>query len=171
MVNSESKDFCLCERLHACEGAYAMDVSKHWDRIKILLGDRIMYMNYTGNVEKGIMNDGYIMDILLASKNSTLGIEVAAALKTLIPFCHYCEFGRPIVITDHPNLQDVPDCVEWDGGWYVDHNAKELQKCYQFVQCNVEVYEGSNVSVFEDTRFLVILMDDKEKVHMHIHKK
>ena len=33
MVNSESKDFCLCERLHACEGAYAMDVSKHWDRM------------------------------------------------------------------------------------------------------------------------------------------
>lgn len=161
----------LYERFHACETMHGMSISKNWEQIRKLLSDRVMYMVYEENIEEGEMNDGYVMDVFLGGKDSTLGIEVAASLKTFIPFCHYCDIGKDIVITDYPNLENVTDCVHWDAGWVVNPNAVRLQKKYVFVRGKVETYEGLRVATFEDKRFLVILEDSGKKVHMRIYKK
>ncbi|MCI8519054.1 MAG: hypothetical protein HFJ51_02900 [Clostridia bacterium] len=171
MAKCESKDFGLYERFHACEVAYAMDVSMYWPQIRKLLSDRIMYMVYEGNIEKGKMNDGYVMDVFLGGGKSTLGIEVAASLKTMLPFCNYPSNGKQITITDCPDLSKVSEYVKWDGCWIVDPDAKELQQKYVFNSGKVEIHEGLKVATFEDRNFLVILTDTSEGIYMRIFKK
>ena len=148
-----------------------MDVSMYWPQTSKLLSDRIMYMVYEGNIEEGKMHDGYVMDVFLGCGNSTLGIEVAASLKTMIPYCNYPSNGKTIAITDYPNLKKVPEYVKWDGGWMINPDAKQLQQKHVFMSGKVETHEGLKVAVFEDRNFLVVLTDTGEEIHMRIFNK
>lgn len=77
------------------------NTSYFWERTKELLGDRIDYMVYDSE-PKGDSH-GYLVDTLTHAVG-TLGIEVAAALRAMIPVCSYAEIGRPIVLKDVDGL-------------------------------------------------------------------
>lgn len=77
------------------------NTSYFWNRTKELLGDRTGYMVYDENPKGN--EHGYFVDALMHA-TGTLGIEVAAALKAIMPVCSYAEIGRPIVLKDVDGL-------------------------------------------------------------------
>lgn len=103
------------------------NTSYFWNRTRELLGDRIGYMVYD-DVPKG-NGHGYFVDALTHA-TGTLGIEVAAALKTMIPECHYAnaEVGLPIVLKDVdglPSARNVGDVAFEDNRYMVVLNECE----------------------------------------------
>lgn len=88
--------------------------SYFWEKTKGLLGDRIEYMVYCSGY-KGA--HGYLVDALMHG-NGTLGIEVAAALKTMMPKCSYKKVGRLITLHD---FDGAPYPWETDRVTFEDH--------------------------------------------------
>lgn len=80
------------------------NTSYFWARTKELLGDRIGYMVYYENPKGN--EHGYFVDVLTHAIG-TLGIEVAAALKAMLPICNYSELGRPIILEDFDGVPDM----------------------------------------------------------------
>lgn len=128
------------------------EVSALWEKTKSILGDRTGYMVYS---EAGCnYQESYIVDALEGAKG-TLGVEVATALKQLIPVCKYAEEGRMIICTDLINPYQIPAKIgEYDGKWSLcidDDPVKTL--------------------LFEDERYLVAIQDEGEAVHIYLFKK
>lgn len=99
MAMYENRGFCpnngfLHKEMGGC-------ITYFWERTKELLGDRIGYMVYD-ETPKGD-EYGYFVDAMMRAVG-TLGIEVAAALKAMMPKCSYAENGRPIVLEDSDGI-------------------------------------------------------------------
>lgn len=119
-----------------------------WERTNELLGDRKGYMVYT---EAGCVWHGYcyVVDCLVGA-TSTIGIEVATHLKTLIPNCKYAETGRKILVTDVINPYQIPGlCMK--GETFVSSDGK--------------------VVILEDDRYVVGITDEGKAVHLYFFKK
>lgn len=171
MAIFESGGYGLRTMFVTSEIAYGLNISEHWYRIKKLLGDRVDCMIYQGKKEKGRLLNGYITDVFAGSKNSTLGIEVASSLRTMFPISIYGKVGKPIIVTDHPDTSQVPDFIfydEADSEWKVKNNPNELNI---FIKCKIVKVKADNIAVFEDERYLVVLVDDDETIQMKIYKK
>ena len=128
------------------------EVSDFWDRTLEILEDRIGYMVYlkSCNNYKG----SYIVDALEGAEY-TLGIEVACALKHLIPVCNYAECGKPIICTDLVNPYQIPAKIyECDGKWDL---------------CLSE--DKEKTLLFEDDRYLIAIQHDDEVVNIYLYKK
>ena len=124
------------------------EISEFWKRTQELLGDRIAYMVYT---PAGCNYHGYayVVDALVGT-TTTLGIEVATKLESLIPECKYAEKGRKILVTDVINPFQIPGIVGRVDG--------------TFVSCK-------EVFVREDERYVVAVKEEGEDVHLYFFKK
>lgn len=100
MAMYESRGFC--PRNSFTQEEMRGNTSYFWNRTRDLLDDRIGYMVYD-EVPKG-NEHGYFVDAIMHA-TGTLGIEVAAALKAMMPVCSYAEIGRPIVLEDFDGVQ------------------------------------------------------------------
>lgn len=101
MAMYESRGFC--PRNGFIQEEMRGNTSYFWNRTRDLLGDRIGYMVYDSEPKGN--EHGYLVDAIMHT-TGTLGIEVAAALKTMIPECKYAEIGRPIILKD---IDGVPE--------------------------------------------------------------
>lgn len=153
MAMYEDKGYCPNNSFFQYE-LEGNEVSPLWKRTKEILGDRTGYMVYS----KGGANCNgccYIVDALEGAKG-TLGIEIACALKFLIPTCKYAEFGRAIICTDliNPCLIPAEICRVNSDKWTL---------------CSSEKPEKT--ILIEDERYLVAIQDNKEEVHIYLYKK
>lgn len=126
-------------------------VSPLWERAQEILGDRIDYMVYTegGNSYKG----GFIVDALEGAEG-TLGIEVAVALKMLIPTCECNKAGKQILCTDVVNPSVIPaPLIEQEEKWVC--------------------FDASKITtfLFEDNRYLIAIQEHDCHVRVYIYKK
>lgn len=134
------------------------DISPYWNETEQLLGDRIGYMVYSE--DGGICEDEcYIVDALMGARG-TLGIQIAAVLKHLIPTCTYAKEGCPIVCTDviNPN-QLLSQGKEVDGKW----------RCISTPRKTCSGQEAA--SLYEDERYLVVIQERDGEVHIFLYKK
>lgn len=134
------------------------ELSPHWEKTMELLGERVGYMVYTrdGNAPSG---ECYIVDALLGARG-TLGIQIASALKQLIPTCIYAERGCPIVCTDilNPN-QLLSKAREENGRW----------TCIGTDRRTCSGQEAA--SLYEDERYYVIVQEGDGEVRIFLYKK
>lgn len=128
------------------------NVPEVWMRTREILGDRTDYMVYT---EAGCAYKGwcYIVDCLVGAK-TTIGVEIACLLKTMIPQCKYAETGRKILVTDVINPYQIP---------YI--NRGYINSVEKFMSSN------DNMHIFEDERYVCGVIDEGESVHMYFFKK
>lgn len=134
------------------------NISPLWAETMELLGDRIGYMVYTAN-GNSITGECYIVDALMGAKG-TLGIQIAAALKQIIPTCIYAEKGCPIVCTDllNPNQILSNERVE-NGKW----------TC---LEAGRKTCSGQDAtSLYEDERYFVLIQEGKDEVRIYLYKK
>lgn len=134
------------------------NISRNWEETERLLGDRIDYMVYSpgGYEHKG---ECYIVDALMGA-TGTLGIQIAAALKQLIPTCIRNEQGCPIVCTDLINpSQILVKASEKNGKW----------SCLSTERRTCSGQEAA--SLYEDERYLVFIQEAEGEVHIHLYKK
>lgn len=110
---------------------------------------------------------GYLVDALIGAEG-TLGVEVTAVLSAMMPECDENKEKRSIFITDHPNLNQMPDfMVLGKNGWKVKTSAT-------YVTLRGNVYPGNDMVVaFEDERYLIILrrVAWSKDILMDIYKK
>lgn len=134
------------------------NISQFWEETMNLLGDRIGYMVYTkeGN---NIAGECYIVDALMGAKGK-LGIQIASALKRIIPTCVYAEVGCPIVCTDILNPNQLLSKGEMrDGKWTCLENGKKTSN-------------GQDATNFyEDERYSVIVQEGEGEVRIYLYKK
>ena len=123
-----------------------------WEKTESILGDRTGYMVYS---EAGCnYHECYVVDALEGAEG-TLGIEVATALKKLIPVCEYAKIGKKILCTDLINPYQIPAKIgEADGKW---------------VLCMSE--DPTKTLLFQDERYLIAIQDEGEAVHLYIFRK
>ena len=150
MAMYENRGYCPNNEFLHYQMNQGNKVSDSWEKTKEILGDRIGYMVYSENGYA--TKSSYIVDAL-AGATGTLGLDVANALKFLIPECKYAETGRPIICTDLINPYQIPaNIVENDGKWNL---------------CG----ESSGTELFEDKRYLIAIQDDGQEVHIYLYKK
>ncbi len=127
-------------------------VPEIWDRTKEILGDRKGYMVYT---EAGDNYNGWchVVDCLVGAK-STIGVEIASLLRTMIPHCEYAKTGRKILVTDVINPHQIP-CIYRE---YIGNTEK-------FMSCD------DSMHIFEDERYVCGVTDEGESIHMYFFKK
>ena len=145
MAMYEDLGFCPNNSfLHYAQGNH---VPKIWKRTRDLLGDRIGYMVYT---ESCTYNGGcYVVDCLVGAE-TTIGVEIACLLKTMIPKCKYAKVGRKILITDVINPYQIP---------YIGRGYKKFMS------------SNDSMHIFEDERYVCGVIDEGENVHMYFFKK
>lgn len=151
MAMYENEGFCPNNSFLHYQMEKKEDVPVIWERTREILGDRTGYMVYT---EAGCSYYGwcYVVDCLVGS-TSTLGVEVACKLETMIPNCKYAETGRKILVTDVINPFQIPGLNRG----YVN---------------NAEKFVGSDkLYVLEDKRYVVGITDEGEAVHLYFFKK
>lgn len=134
---------------------YALEgnpVPEIWKRTRELLGDRTGYMVYT---EAGCTYNGwcYVVDCLVGAE-TTIGVEIACLLKTMIPQCEYAKTGRKILVTDVINPYQIP---------YIERGY--INNMEKFMSSNDSMY------LFEDERYVCGVIDEGENVHMYFFKK
>lgn len=127
-------------------------VPEIWERTRELLGDRTGYMVYT---DAGCVYNGwcYVVDCLVGVETS-IGVEIACILKTMIPQCEYTKTGRKILVTDVINPYQIP---------YIGHSY--INSAEKFMSSN------DNMHIFEDERYVCGVIDEGENVHMYFFKK
>lgn len=151
MAMYESRGFCPNNSfLHY--GA-ENEVSANWERTREILGDRCGYMVYDDN--NCVYNaECYIVDALVGAKG-TLGIEIACALRYLVPVCIYAEKGRPICCFDLNNPYKIPANIgEREGKWILSSEE-----------------DPAKTLLLEDERFLVAIQDTEKEVNVYLFKK
>ena len=121
------------------------EISEFCDTTLELLGDRIDCMVCR-------LDDGfgtYMADALVGG-NGILGIEVASALKTMMPICY--KGKSSIIVTDHPNVNDLLNFERTkDGKW-------QTQDSTFYVTVRGKTYLSQDIiTSFEDERYLVVL--------------
>lgn len=157
MAMNENKSYCPCDMfdLRATQYDY---VSPHWKETQQLLGDRIKYMSYERS-GKPCGEEYYIVDALVAAKG-TLGIQVAAALKQLIPTCVYAETGCPIVCTDIINPDQILSKGKMvSGRWTYIGNERKT--------CSGQVA----MSLYEDERYMIVIQEGEGEVQIFLYRK
>lgn len=138
--------------------AHSENISPHWEKTEQLLGDRIGYMVYS---ENGYKHKGecYIVDALMGA-TGTLGIQIAAVLKQLIPTCIYSKQGCPIVCTDVINPNQI----------LAKGNAESGKWRYLITErktCSGQEAQG----LYEDERYFVLIQEHEGEVHIYLCKK
>lgn len=159
--------FDLADKFIKYELNYGLNLSPRWEEVQKLLGNRVIWMQYE-TLPQNVGNfEGYIFDALACTKG-TLGIQVASALRVMIPICRSSHLGRPILIFDHTTLSEVPSFISKEiGQWEVKSDGNTLEPKL-FVRGHTISPE---IGVFEDERYMIYLIDDGCKVEMHIYKK
>lgn len=162
-------DFDIANNFIKYEINYGMNLSSSWEEVQTLLGSRVMWMRYKTLPQKVGKFEGYIFDALACAKG-TLGIQVASALKVMIPICKSSQLGRQIIIFDYENFEKIPCFISNEtGSWEVKHNENLEGKL--FVRGKNVEYANYKIAVFEDERYMIYLIDNNCDVQMHIYKK
>lgn len=134
------------------------NLSPYWEETMELLGDRKSYMVYPkdGNT---LFGEGYIVDALLGA-TGTLGIQIASALKQLIPTCISAKKGCPIVCTDiiNPN-QLLSKARQEKGRWTCIGTERKA--------CSGQ----EAASFYEDERYCVIVQEGEGEVRIYLYRK
>lgn len=157
MAMYEDKGYCPSNAFLQ-RAAMGENISPHWEETEKLLGDRIGYMVYDkeGNVSPG---ECYIVDALMGA-TGTLGIQIASALKQIIPSCTYAQQGCPIVCTDLLNPHQIlVKARETEGKW----------RCLSTKQKTCSGQEAT--SLYEDERYLVAIQEGEGEVHIYLYKR
>lgn len=158
MAMYEDRGYCPSDAFWRQMATRVETLSPHCEKIMELLGDRIGYMVYSndGNVPWG---ECYIVDALLGG-DGILGIQIAAALKQLIPTCIYATKGCPIVCTDilNPN-QLLSKAREENGRWTCIGTDRKT--------CSGQ----EAASLYEDERYYVVVQEGEEEVRIYLYKK
>lgn len=159
--------FDLVDKFIKYEMNYPMNLSPRWNEAQKLLGSRVMWMQYENTPQNEGNFEGYIFDALACAKG-TLGIQVASALRVMLPICNSNQLGRPIYIFDHTTLTEVPNFVSNETGkWEVKSENGSLNP-KMFIRGHTIAPE---VGVFEDEKYMICLIDDGSDVKLHIYKK
>lgn len=123
-----------------------------------------MLYSYHEETEYG---GGYLMDALIGTEG-TLGVEVAATLSVMMPAREEGEETQMILITDYPNLDQMPDfMVKSKNRWRVKNNTT-------YATMREIVYVDKDmIAAFEDERYLIILsrVAWSKDILMNIYKK
>lgn len=129
------------------------EVNPLWETTGKILGDRPGYMVYDKamNAYKG---ECYIVDAMMGG-TGTLGLEIACALRSMIPVCKYSETGRPIVCADLLNPYQIPAAI----GQLED----EWKLC--------EGEDPAKTVLVQDDRYLVAIQDDGNEVKVYLFKQ
>lgn len=155
MAMNEDKSYCLSDafELRATQYDY---VSPHWEETRRLLGKRIQYMSYKGS--KTPSEECYMVDALVAAKG-TLGIQIAAALKQLIPTCDD-KMGCPIVCTDIINPNQILS------------QGKVVNGRWTCVGTERKTCSGQEaMSLYEDERYRILIKEGEGKVEIYLYQK
>lgn len=156
MAKYEKEGYCPNNAFFDYEIKKANEISQFWKETKSTLGDRIGYMVYPDAGNSTSNDYCYIVDALEGAKG-TLGLQVAIALKIFIPFCNYAqEIGCPICCKDVLNPYQIPlEIYEDNGEWF-----------FKEEDCN-----NNNVTLLEDERYLIAIMNNDSKVWIYLYKK
>ena len=143
MAKYEELGYCPDNEFGFCK------TTENGKRALEILGDRRGYMVYETNSVS--YKRSYIVSAIAESSGS-LGIEIAAHLRCLIPECNYIDnIGKKISCVDVINpallLGDVICNNKWEN---IDPNA--------------------GISLLQDERFLVTIKDEEEAVKIYIFK-
>lgn len=117
------------------------------NRIKELLGERMTYMVYAKNENN--YKESYVV-LAITNQISTLGVEIATALKTLMPYSKEC---RKILLHDVINPYQIPFLTKNTDT--DDFISKEPEK----------------TMILEDENFIVGIVNGEEKVELYFFKK
>lgn len=129
---------------------YLMDkgLSELSEKALDILGDRIGYMVY---LDPNYSFDSYSY-ILYALAESSLCLDIAKTLVSLIPECTYAKTGRLISCHDLNDVKNFPvPIVETNGIHIIEEHPEKT-------------------FFFEDERF-VILIQDEDYVQIYLYKK
>ena len=143
MAKYEELGYCPDNEFGFCK------TTENGKRALEILGDRRGYMVYETNSVS--YKRSYIVSAIAESSGS-LGIEIAAHLRCLIPECNYIDnIGKKISCVDVINpallLGDVICNNKWE---------------------NIDPHAG--ISLLQDERFLVTIKDEEEAVKIYIFK-
>lgn len=164
MAMYEQRGYCPAHSIFLYKLENRNRVSELWERTWEVLGDRISFMVYSNH--GAAVGGGYILEVLMGEEG-TLGLEVATALSMLMPTCNYkAKEGRPIVITDYPDLSKLIFSISEENGKHYTTQSEIL-----LPTPDRHCMRRASICSFEDKRFLVILIDDQKEILMRIHKK
>ena len=153
MAMYEDKGFCPNNSFLHYQMENSDFIPEIWNRTRELLGDRPGYMVYTGS-DLSYSEWPYVCDALIGA-TSTMGIEIACMLQTMIPECKYAETGRMILVTDVINPYSIPHA-----GHGYDSNGRDKV-----------VSTDPSMHIFEDNRYICGIIDEGNAVHMYFYKK
>lgn len=148
MARYENEGFCPYNSFYNYLREKNGDVSTICKRTYEILGGRIADMVYTKN-GGAYGEERYVVDCL-AGSTSTLGLEVACKLESMIP---NEKNGRKILITDINNPFQIPG---------LEYGYKDNKEAF---------IAPENLFFREDERYIVGITDEADEVHMYFFKK
>lgn len=144
MAKYEELGYCPNNEFGFCK------TTENGKRALEILGDRIGYMVYEND---SVSYTGAYVVLAIAESSGSLGIEIAAHLRCLIPECYYSEdIGKKISCVDVINPALLLGNIVF--------NDKEWE--------NIDPKSG--IILLQDERFLVTIQDQEDAVKVYLYK-
>ena len=124
--------------------------SANANRALSILGPRIAFMVY----DKGVCTyngDPYVVDAICGATDTT-GIEIATAIKILDPICEYPDKGLKLSCYDTISPYQIPGIRSNGDKWTLPA-------------------DDDNSFLFEDERYLNVIVKDEEEILLYFWKK
>ena len=148
MARFETEGYCPHNAFSQCVANATVQSQRALD----ILGSRTAFMVY----DKGSCTYNgvaYVVDAICGA-TSTMGIEIATAIKVLDPVCNYPEKGLKLSCFDMINPTAIPGIIQKsDNGWCVKGEASQT------------------TFLFEDERFLAVIVETDEELQLYFWKK
>lgn len=148
MARFETEGYCPHNAFSQCVANATVQSQRALD----ILGSRTAFMVY----DKGSCTYNgvaYVVDAICGA-TGTMGIEIATAIKVLDPVCDYPEKGLKLSCFDMINPTAIPGIIQKsDNGWCVKGEASQT------------------TFLFEDERFLAVIVETDEELQLYFWKK